>query len=69
MRNDLRIFGFLVAVLMTVCAFAQTSPSSATQGVPILRGAALPVYPPIAKAAHVTGRVMVRVTVESGLVV
>jgi hypothetical protein len=27
------------------------------------------MYPPIAKAAHVTGKVIVRVTVKSGLVV
>jgi hypothetical protein len=37
--------------------------------VPILRESALPMYPPIAKAAHVTGKVIVRVTVKKGLVV
>jgi hypothetical protein len=38
-------------------------------GVPILRESALPTYPPIAKAAHVTGKVIVRVTIRDGLVV
>lgn len=37
--------------------------------VPILRESSLPMYPPIAKAAHVTGKVIVRVTVRDGLVV
>jgi hypothetical protein len=35
---------------------------------PILREAALPMYPPIAKAAHITGKVSARVTVTNGLV-
>ena len=37
--------------------------------MPVLQGAALPMYPPIAKAAHVTGKVIVRLTVRDGLVV
>jgi TonB family protein len=64
MRNELRIVGLLAVVLMVVSASGQTAPA-----VPILQGAALPVYPPIAKAAHVTGKVTVRVTVKDGLVV
>jgi TonB family protein len=64
MRNELRIVGLLAVVLMAVSASGQTAPA-----VPILQGAALPVYPPIAKAAHVTGKVTVRVTVKDGLVV
>lgn len=36
---------------------------------PILKEAAQPRYPPIAKAAHVTGKVSVRVTVKDGQVV
>jgi hypothetical protein len=36
---------------------------------PILRDAAMPRYPPIAAAAHVTGKVIVEVTVKNGLVV
>ena len=64
MRNELRIVGLLAVVLMAVSVPGQTAPA-----VPILQGAALPVYPPIAKAAHVTGKVTVRVTVKDGLVV
>jgi hypothetical protein len=36
---------------------------------PILRDGAMPRYPPIAAAAHVTGRVVIEVTVKNGLVV
>jgi hypothetical protein len=43
--------------------------SSSKVAMPILQGAALPMYPPIAKAAHVTGKVIVRLTVRDGLVV
>jgi len=35
---------------------------------PILRESALPIYPPLARAAHVTGSVIVRVTIKDGLV-
>ena len=46
-------------------------PASAdlSQQVPILQAAEQPKYPPIAKAAHITGKVIVRVTVKDGLVV
>jgi hypothetical protein len=37
--------------------------------VPVLQGAALPMYPPIAKAAHVSGKLILRATVKDGLVV
>lgn len=40
-----------------------------THEVPVLLESAMPMYPPIAKAAHVTGKVIVRVTVKDGLVV
>ena len=69
MRKELRIVGLLAVVLMAVSASGQTAPDAATPVVPILQGAAVPVYPPIAKAAHVTGKVIVRVTVKDGLVV
>jgi hypothetical protein len=36
--------------------------------VPILQEATLPVYPPIGRAAHVTGKVIVEVTVSGGKV-
>ncbi len=67
MRNELRIVGLLAAVLLTISASGQTA--SNAPAAPILRGAALPVYPPIAKAAHVTGKVSVRVAVKDGIVV
>ena len=67
MQNQLRIVGLLAAVLMAVSASGQTAPAAAP-AVPILQVAALPVYPPIAKAAHVTGKVTVRVDVKDGLV-
>jgi len=42
---------------------------SGSTAVPVLHGAALPLYPPIAKAAHVTGKVILRATVKDGQVV
>jgi hypothetical protein len=69
MRNELGIAGFLVAVSLAVTALGQAVPNTATPAVPILQGAALPMYPPIAKAAHVTGKVIVRITVKDGLIV
>ena len=69
MRNELRIAGLWAAILLTVSASGQTAPNTPASAVPILQGAALPMYPPIAKAAHVTGKVAVRVTVKDGLIV
>jgi hypothetical protein len=70
MRNGLGALGLLLPiVLMTVSALGQTTPPAATPAAPILQGAVLPTYPPIAKAAHVTGKATVRVTVKGGLVV
>ena len=69
MRNELRIAGLWVAILLTVSASGQTAPNTPAPAVPILQGSALPMYPPIAKAAHVTGKVVVRVTVKDGLMV
>jgi hypothetical protein len=68
MRIELRIVGLLAVVLMTVSASGQTAPEAAAPAVPILQVAALPVYPPIAKAAHVTGKVTVQVDIKDGLV-
>jgi hypothetical protein len=69
MRNELRIVGLLGVVLMAISAPGQAVLKEAVPAVPILQGAALPVYPPIAKAARVTGKVLVRVTVKDGAVV
>jgi hypothetical protein len=57
----------LLGLILAVPAFGQTAPPAAAP--PILQGATLPMYPPIAKAAHVTGKVVVRVTVKDGLIV
>jgi hypothetical protein len=65
-------FGFagLIGIsLLAVLAAGQTAPRAAAPAVAILEEAALPTYPPIAKAAHITGVVMVRVTVKAGSVV
>ena len=43
--------------------------SGSTAAVPVLQGAALPMYPPIAKVAHVTGKVILRATIKDGQVV
>jgi hypothetical protein len=42
--------------------------ADASHEVPILQGAALPVYPPIGRAASVTGKVIVELTVSGGKV-
>ena len=53
----------LLGLLVAASASGQTASS-----VPVLQGAALSMYPPIAKAAHITGKMIVRVTVKDGLV-
>lgn len=68
MRNKLRVAGLWAAIL-TVSASGQTTSKTPAPAVPILQGSVLPMYPPIAKAAHVTGRVVVRVTIKEGLMV
>ena len=57
----------LLGLILAVPAFGQTTATAAAP--PILQGAVLPMYPPIAKAAHITGKVVVRVTVKDGLIV
>jgi outer membrane biosynthesis protein TonB len=65
------IFGLVkagvLALVLAAPAVGQTTPPAAAP--PILQGATLPMYPPIAKAAHITGKVIVRVTIKAGLVV
>jgi hypothetical protein len=58
----------LLSIAVALPMFGQTV-SSHVREVPLLQGAALPTYPPIAKAAHVSGKVIVRVTVKDGLMV
>ena len=58
----------LASLIVLFFALPLSGQSSSTLAVPILQGAALPMYPPIAKAARVTGKVIVRVSVKDGLV-
>jgi outer membrane biosynthesis protein TonB len=58
----------LTTLAVLLFALPLSGQSSSTLAMPILQGAALPMYPPIAKAAHITGRVIVRVTVKIGQV-
>lgn len=57
----------VVGLLLAVPAFSQ-APQAAAPAVPILLEAALPMYPPIWRTAHLTGKVVVRVTVKGGRV-
>lgn len=57
----------VLCILLVIPAFGQTASSAAVP--PVLQGAAMPLYPAIAKAAHITGKVSVRVTVKDGMVV
>jgi hypothetical protein len=59
----------LITLVVLFLALPLSGQSGSAAAVPILQGAALPMYPPIAKAAHVTGKVILRVTVKDGLVV
>jgi hypothetical protein len=56
-----------LGLLLSVPVFGQIT--SAAQAVPILLGADLPMYPPIWRAAHLSGKVIVFVTVKRGRVV
>jgi hypothetical protein len=61
----------VVHAIQSVKPVSADHPASAdvNYSVPILQEAAQPRYPPIAEAAHVTGKVSVRVTVKDGQVV
>jgi len=61
----------VVHAIQSATAVPADHPAAAdlSHEVPILRESALPMYPPIAKAARVTGKVVVRVTVRDGVVV
>ena len=66
----MRIWNQLViGVLLAIPAQGQTPPVATAPAVPILLEAALPMYPPIWRAAHLSGKVIVRVTIKSGRVV
>jgi hypothetical protein len=58
-----------LGLVLVVPGIGQTTSVVTAQEVPILRAAALPMYPPIWRLAHLTGKVVVLVTVKSGNVV
>lgn len=59
----------LQAVVIMISAAGQTALRAASPELPRLRAAALPRYPAIAEAAHITGKIVVQVTVKNGRVV
>jgi hypothetical protein len=62
----------MVVLLLAACAFAQSAADNRATGAaqyPNLIHAELPLYPPIALAAHISGAVEIQVTVEKGAVV
>lgn len=69
MRDQSPLVGVIGFCLLTVCGVGQTAAGGAAPSMPILMKAILPTYPPIAKAAHITGVVVVRVIVKAGSVV
>jgi outer membrane biosynthesis protein TonB len=52
-----------------ISAAGQTALRAAGPELPRLRAAALPRYPAIAETAHITGKIVVQVTVKNGRVV
>ena len=59
---------FILCLLLAVPTLGQTN-SSPLAATPILQGADLPTYPPIARAAHIVGKVLLQGTVKNGVVV
>lgn len=64
-----RLSQLVAGLLLAVPAFGQAPIVADSPAVPILLEAALPMYPPIWRSAHLTGKVVVRVTVKNGRVV
>jgi len=59
-----------VLLVIPLCLFGQTTSGSHSSSViPVLRSGDVPTYPPIAKAARITGKVSVRIHVAAGKVV
>jgi len=66
----MRIWNLLVlGVFLTVPGFGQANSIATAPTVPILRDAVLPKYPPIWLLAHLSGKVIVLVTIKDGRVV
>ncbi|MGA3082519.1 MAG: hypothetical protein ABSD44_14295 [Terracidiphilus sp.] len=60
---------FAMGLLLAVPLLGETASAAKAPTVPILLEAALPAYPPIWRAAHLSGKVIVLVTVKDGQVV
>lgn len=72
MRNVVRTLGVLVIFVLAASAFGQSTvgtPAAQATHYPTLTRAEVPLYPPIARAAHITGTVEIQVVVEKGAVV
>jgi hypothetical protein len=59
----------VLGLLLSVPVLGQTTSKPSVPEVPILMAADLPMYPPIWRIAHLSGKVVVSVTVKSGRVV
>jgi hypothetical protein len=59
----------VLGLLLAVSVLGQTNLATTAPAVPILLEAALPTYPPIWRTAHLSGKVIVLVTVKDGRVV
>jgi len=68
-KSKLLGFEFLSMFLLVISLPCQTRAPARTNTVPRLEQAVLPHYPAIAEAAHVTGKVVVVVLIENGVVV
>jgi hypothetical protein len=60
----------IVLLVLTASAFGQSAPGApSAEHHPVLTHAEVPLYPPVAWAAHFGGTVEIQVTVENGVVV
>jgi hypothetical protein len=69
MSERMRVRWQLLVATLFIVAPALSQPNLPSRTVPKLHEAVVPHYPPIAVAAHITGQVVVNVTVKSGRVV
>jgi hypothetical protein len=58
-----------VGLLLSLPVLGQDAPGATKSVTPLLQEAALPIYPPIWRVAHFTGKTVVLVTVKGGRVV
>jgi len=59
----------ILMLVFTGCCYAQTGSASSSHELPLLISGALPGYPPIARAAAITGSIKVRASLKDGRVV